>query len=48
MWTQLMPEAGGCNLMFLPEAAGGGEKFCQRLGSKLFRPNRLSPSQSFA
>ena len=21
MWTQLMPEAGGCNLMFLPEAA---------------------------
>ena len=35
MWTKLLPEAGGCNLMFLPEAARGGQKFCQRLGSSL-------------
>ena len=27
MWTKLLPEAGGSNLMFLPEAAGGGKKF---------------------
>ena len=35
MWTQLLPEAGGCNLMFLPEAAGGGQNFCRRLGSSM-------------
>ena len=26
MWTKLLPEAGGCNFMFLPEAAGRGKK----------------------
>ena len=35
MWTKLLPEAGGCNLMFLPEAAGGGQNFCRRLGSSM-------------
>ena len=32
MWTKLLPEAGGCNLMFLPDAARGGQKFCRGLG----------------
>ena len=35
MWTKLLPEAGGCNLMFLPEAAGGGQNLCRRLGSSM-------------
>ena len=35
MWIKLLPEAGGCNLMFLPEAAGGGQNFCRRLGSSM-------------
>ena len=25
MWTKLLLEAARCNLMFLPEAAGGGQ-----------------------
>ena len=35
MWTKLLLEAGGCHLMFLPEAAGGGQKSCQRLGPSM-------------
>ena len=35
MWTKLLPEADGCNLMFLPKATEGGQKFCRRLGSSL-------------
>ena len=37
MWTKLLPEAGRCNLMFLPKAAGGGQNFCRRLGSSMAR-----------
>ena len=29
MWTELLPEAGGCNLIFLSEAAAGGQKSCR-------------------
>ena len=35
MWTKLLPEAGRCNLIFLLEAAGGGQNFCRRLGSSM-------------
>ena len=35
MWTKLLPEAGRCNLIFLLEAAGGGQNFYQRLGSSM-------------
>ena len=37
MWTKLLLEAGGCNLMFLPEAAGGGQKSCRRLLPSMFK-----------
>ena len=42
LWTKLLPEAGGCNLMFLPEAAGGGQNFCQRLGSSMIKASPTS------
>ena len=35
MWTNFLPEAGGCNLMFLPEAGGGGQKSCRRRGPSM-------------
>ena len=35
MWTKLLPEAGGRNLMFVLEAAGGGQDFCRRIGSNM-------------
>mmetsp|Transcript_61451 Transcript_61451/g.101914 ORF Transcript_61451/g.101914 Transcript_61451/m.101914 type:complete len:355 (+) Transcript_61451:1053-2117(+) len=38
MWTKLLPEAGGCNPMFLPEAAGGGQKSCRRRGAGMPPP----------
>ena len=35
MWSKLLLEAAGCDPMFLPTAAGGGQKCCQRLRSSL-------------
>ena len=35
MSTKLLPEDAECDAMFLSEATGGGQKFCQRLAASL-------------
>ena len=48
MWTKLLPEAGGCNLMFLAEAAGGGQKSCRSRASRRSKPDIMASRSTTA